>query len=569
MKRFLALFFALIMLLCFSGCNKSGSSSSEAEVIKAQTTEYFSDGDFKDVTGETVSATITLSGDTGTISDTTLGSSGKNVTITSKGIYKVTGSSENVTITVNDTKESGNIYIILDSVTMENSTTPCILVEKADKVIIQTVGENSLTYTASSGEYDGAIYSKDDITVNGSGTLNIDSSLHGIVGTDDVKVTGSTLNITSKSIGIKANDSVRFTLSNTTINSSHDGIQVDSDEGTGFFYMEDGTLKVSAYYDGIDVKTESEDSSEYILIAGGEIDLTAGGGSDNSKSSTSEKCIKCDGDIKIGDAEIEVSSADDALHAAGDVVIAGGEITLSSSDDGIHAEMNVKISSGNLEITKSYEGIEGAVVDISGGNIKVYASDDGINAAGGSDTQSDEQNPSFWGSSSTGTLNVSGGNLYVNANGDGLDSNGSMYISGGAIIVEGPTNNGNGALDKGDGNGCVLEITGGTVLAIGSSGMAINFDSGSQCSALVSVSGNAGDTITVNDGSGFSFTATKSFSSVCYSSPSLKSGSSYSISVGSSSVNIDFSSGKYYSTVSGMGGMGGMGGQKGNMPWFR
>ena len=566
MKKYISVLLAFVMLLLLSACGKNSTTSSEDTTIVAQTAEYFSDGDFKDVTGETASATITLSGNTGTISDTTLGSSGKNVTITSKGIYKVTGSSENVTITVNDTKESGNIYIILDSVTMKNNSSPLILVEKADKVIVQTVGENNLTYTATSGEYDGAVYSSDDITVNGSGTLNIDSSLHGIVGNDDVKITGSTLNITSKSIGIKANDSVRFTISTTTINSSHDGIQVDSDEGTGFFYMEDGTLKVNASYDGIDVKTDAEDSSEYILVAGGKIDVTAGGGSDNSKdSSTSEKGIKCNGDVKIGEAEITVSSADDALHAAGDVVEAGGEITLSTSDDGIHADNNVKLSSGNIEITKSYEGIEGEKIDINGGNIKVYASDDGINASGGSDTQSNENNPSSW-SSSTGTLNISGGNLYVNANGDGLDTNGSMYISGGLIIVEGPTNNGNGALDKGDGNGCVAEITGGTVLAIGSSGMAINFDSGSQCSALVSVSGNAGDTITVNDGSDFSFTATKSFTSVCYSSPSLKSGSSYTISVGSNSVNIDFSSSKYYSTISGMGGMGG---QMGGMPSFR
>ncbi|MBQ3817527.1 MAG: hypothetical protein II802_04595, partial [Clostridia bacterium] len=84
-----------------------------------------------------------------------------------------------------------------------------------------------------------------------------------------------------------------------------------------------------------------------------------------------------------------------------------------------------------------------------------------------------------------------------------------------------------------------------------------------QCSALVSLSGSAGDTITVNDGSGFSFTATKAFTSVVYSSSSLSSGNSYTITAGSASANIDFSSSSYYSNVSGMGG--GMGGMNGGM----
>ena len=122
----------------------------------------------------------------------------------------------------------------------------------------------------------------------------------------------------------------------------------------------------------------------------------------------------------------------------------------------------------------------------------------------------------------------------------------------------------NGALDKGDGSGCVASITGGTVLAIGSTDMAVNFGAGTQCSGLVSLSGSSGTKIAVEDGSGFTFTATKSFGCVVYSSPKMSKGNSYTITAGSSSATMDFSSSLYYSNVSGMGGPGGMPGGPGH-----
>ena len=146
----------------------------------------------------------------------------------------------------------------------------------------------------------------------------------------------------------------------------------------------------------------------------------------------------------------------------------------------------------------------------------------------------------------------------MNASGDGLDSNGSIYITGGTTIVEGPTTSGNGALDKGDSNGCVASITGGTVLALGTSDMAVNFDTGTQCSALVNISGESGTEISVDDGSGFTYTATKTFSCAVYSSPNMTQGNSYTLTAGSNTANFDFTSDLYYSDVQSMG-MGGRG----------
>ncbi len=573
MKKIFALITAAVLLLVFCSCGAEGGTATTNQTsvstsadstadTSAVTTEiistdsdYFADGDYKEVSDEAPDAEITLSGDSGTISDTTRGSSGATVTITSKGVYRVTGSSEDVTIVVADEAESGNVYIVLDGATMKNTFSPCILVEKADKVIIQTVSDSSLTYTATSSEYDGAVYSADDIVFNGGATLSVVSSLHGVVGKDDVKITGSTLEITSDSIGIKANDSLRIGGGDVIISSGHDGVQIENDDGTSYFYMESGTLTVDAGYDGVD-------AVGLITFAGGTASITAGGGSASSKDSgKSQKGVKCDGDIVVTDgADVTISSADDAIHSSNNVTVTGGTVAASSSDDGIHADNVLTISGGSVTVSKSYEGLEAYEVNIAGGDISVTASDDGINAAGGSDTSSSDSRPGFWGgTSSTGTLTISGGTLYVNAKGDGLDSNGSLYVSGGVTIVEGSTDNGNGALDVGDGADCVASITGGTVLAIGSTGMAVNFGDGTHCSALVSLSGSAGDTISVDDGSGFTFTATKSFSCVVYSSPSMTSGSTYTITSGSSSATADFSSSLYYSTVTGMGGMGGPG----------
>ena len=566
-KRFAAIVIAMIIASCsLTACTEdtpdtgsdtssaasqsaSASGAESAEAASAAEDGAFAEGDLRDVESEEPNATSTLSGSEGTISDSTRGSSGSDVTITSKGIYEVTGSSEDVTITVNDSTKSGNVYIILSDVTMTNSERPCICVEQSEKVIIICKGCSSLTYTCEDNAdgLNGAIYSDDDITLNGSGSLTIDSKLHGVVCKDDLKVVGGTISLNASSAGIKADDSARIGGGTLSITSGHDGIQVQNKNGDSFFYMEDGALTINAQYDGIDVGTSGSDFTGYAKLLGGTADITAGGGSDNSKDSeTSQKGIKCDGDITFGDIVLTVSSADDAVHSNGSVAVSAGTITLSTSDDGITASNALTITSGKLDITKSYEALEAADVTIDGGDISVVSTDDGINAGGGSDTSSEEQGP---GASSSGAITVNGGSVYVNASGDGIDSNGSIFVTGGTLIVEGPTDSGNGAIDKGDGADCVASITGGTVLAIGSTGMAVNFDTGTQCSALVSLSGESGTKITADDGSGFAFTATKSFDCAVYSSPDMKEGSKYTLTAGSESAELDFSSGLYYSTV--------------------
>ena len=563
-KKITVIFMALILsTVTLTACSDNSSTtvnttstvSSQVSQDNSSTTSEnsnFSDGDYKDMTSETANATITLSGNEGTISDTTRGSSGSEVTITSKGIYKVTGSSENVTIKINDSNQSGNIYLILDNVSMTNTSNACIYVEACDKLIIQCTGNSFLTYSNSdsSSKTDGAIYSKDDITINGSGSLDINSSLHGIVCKEDIKITGATLNINSDNIGIQAEDSLRIDGGTTAIQSDHDGIQLENDDNTSYFYMSNGSLTVNAGYDGISVKAADSGTAfkGSVKITGGTVNITAGGGSDNSKNSnTSQKGIKCDGEIDIENSSVTVSSADDAIHGKDNITVNSGTVNLSTSDDGITAIGIVTINDGDVTVSKSYEGIEGGSVVIKGGNISVTSSDDGINTSGGSDTTANDD--TLWDEDSNGNINISGGNIYINSSGDGLDSNGSIYVTGGTTIIEGSTADNNGAIDKGDGANCVASITGGTVLALGTSDMAVNFDSGSQCSALVDISGSKDTVISVDDGSGFTFTATKNFTCAVYSSPNMTQGNSYTLTAGSNTAQMDFTSGLYYSNI--------------------
>lgn len=199
----------------------------------------------------------------------------------------------------------------------------------------------------------------------------------------------------------------------------------------------------------------------------------------------------------------------------------------------MHADTELTISDGTIDIQESYEGIESSIINIAGGDINVVASDDGLNAGGGSDT---EETTGTFGEDSFGQggmpggndvdeskeLNITGGNLVVDAEGDGLDSNGVVNMSGGLVIVNGPTTGGNGALDYGSS----FEVTGGTLIATGTTDMAQNISGGSQNAIGISYdeSQEAGELVNLLDSEGnvvLSFSPSKSYSHVVISSPDL------------------------------------------------
>ena len=238
-----------------------------------------------------------------------------------------------------------------------------------------------------------------------------------------------------------------------------------------------------------------------------------------------------------------------------------GTFEIESGDDGIHADNAVVIDGGDITVTESYEGIEGLTIDINGGTIDVTATDDGFNAAGGNDESGFTAGLGGMGGEEFAAtegayIKITGGQIHIDASGDGIDSNGDLYVTGGQTYVSGPVDGAGGALDY---NG----------------GMAQNFgDSSSQGVMMVSINGSAQSSITLSDSDGnelISWQADKAYSSVVISCSDVTQGQTYTVTGGSSSVQVTMDS-LVYSESLGMGGnmsspgnMGGQGGGPGGM----
>ena len=236
--------------------------------------------------------------------------------------------------------------------------------------------------------------------------------------------------------------------------------------------------------------------------------------------------------LTVKDGSFDITTVEDALHSKGDVTVEKGTIDINAGDDALHADNTLTVKDGTINIKNSNEGLEGITVNVEGGDIAISSTDDGINAAGESED----------GSSVNYAINISGGKIKIVPGGDGIDSNGDLNVSGGTIIVDGPSNGGNAPIDY-DGT---ATVTGDTILASGNSGMfqGFNGNNSTQSSIIYYLDGNAnaGDTIKVTDESGKEiFSAsdlTQSYNAVLYSSPDLKNSKTYKISAGSNEESV-------------------------------
>ena len=603
MKKIVSILLLLtLMLSLLVGCGKdvdsntptesqdgTSSTATPVEVDFSKTdADMFTERDNKTDYDESKAVTIKLNGGAATASSNSVKISGSKITITEEATYVVSGELTDGMLIV-DAPDTAKLQIVLNGANITSKTSAALYILEADKVFV-TLADGKTNTLANGGSFtaidenniDAAVFSKQDLTFNGSGNLTVTSpTAHGIVCKDDLVFTGGTYTVNSASHGLDVNDSVRITNATLNIDAGKDAIHAENtdDNSRGFVYIASGTIKAEAEGDGIA-------AGAYMQIADGTIDLLVGGGAENGTKASSGnyggfmggghggmrpggnqgsttttttdtvsmKGIKAANSILISGGTFKIDSADDSIHSDVSVTINGGTFEIASGDDALHAEETLTVTAGKFNITESYEGLEALNIKVMGGDIKLVASDDGLNAAGGIDSSGTTggRDGMFGGgvgggkpggmggyggmsSNSNGSIKISGGTLYINSSGDGLDANGTLEISGGHTTVVGPTQGDTATLDYDKS----ATISGGTFIGTGASGMAQSFSDSEQGVIAISVGNqSAGTRIVLKDKNGktiIEYSPELNFAVVILSSPNIKKGESYTLTVGSES----------------------------------
>lgn len=529
---------------------------------------------------------ITLCGDSGTVSGNGAFMNGKDLIISDAGHYIVSGELSGGGIIV-DTDDHSKVWILLDGVVIYCPDDAAIRINNADKVFL-TLAENSENIVASGEEYladaltdktDGVIFAHDDLTINGTGSLMVSGGCqHGIAANDDLVITGGMISVSSVADAIHVNDSLNIKDAVLTVDAGDEGIDVDDETGT--LYIESGTFSIAAADDGINTGSD-------IIIQNGSFEIKAG-----------DDGIHSDTAIAINGGAILISECYEGIEAQ-TIDINDGEITIYCLDDGINANggkdsfNNMGMhpgapdeeppfhGAGNDEMDDRYPGPmheEENGDDFSEGG-EFRPNGDGFSEGGefgptnddfpeggevgpnGGDfpmgQPGDQRNADA--SEIMPTVTISGGKIVIiNSQGrdaDGIDSNGDILISGGEVYISLNGSGGNCALDYGSENAGTCKINGGIVVAAGSSMMLEKISSGSEQTSMVYVTNGAPESLIVlTDSNGetvLSYEIPLEFTAVTISCPELKTGNTYTISIGdiSDEITITEAAGTYGGTI--------------------
>lgn len=442
-------------------------------------------------------------------------------TITSAGSYILTGAYAGITVSVGNGE---TVHLFLNDATISGGAGIAISNANKKSTLIITACENTENEVASAADDVNAIHIKGTLKINGTGTINVSAKKNGIKVSKGLSIADSTINLTAGNHALSARFIEAANAKINVLSAGKDALNAECDDETQEFTLDEGYVSLKSSKVFASVSGDGIQADTFVYITGGNVDIKTSAtfvsysaesmatynlseddfryikSGDTYKKIDdvvskgaryamvqSAKGIKC-GEIKyeidgteytvtensnyfivIDGARVKIDSSDDAIHTnSGNVLIKGGTLDLTTLDDGIHADELVKIDGGEITVNGSYEGIEGAYVEIGGGTIYITASDDGINAA--SDDESVNEH-----------IIISGGTITVDASGDGLDSNGTIYVSGGTLIVYGPTT----GVDTGlDADGGIL-IDGGNVFVASSKEMLEIPASNSKSNVLV------------------------------------------------------------------------------------
>ena len=597
MKKNIIISVFILMFLIMCSCSKKTPSVGSAETthlpsdtqseiqnIDDKFDDMFAEGaDFPtnetaaDYTPEAEVTTITLSDNNTSIDGEGASVSDNIVTISNSGTYVLSGKLTDGQIIV-DTDDDEKVKLVLNGVNISSESSAIYVISAPKKVILNSVsGSVNLFYDGTNyivpdeeqtddAVYPNAcIYSCEDLKFSGDGEIYIMSnSGKGVNSKDDIEITSGKIIINSADDGIRGNDSVTISGGIITVISGADGIKSANGESTekGFINISEGEINIKSATDAIQ-------SANTLTVSGGTFNLLCAGGVSTTSANTSSvnisdnarrpggggyppggggmgpggimndgnsnkpdyscKALKSVNNLEISGGTFTISTLDDGIHSNTSVNIKCGVFNIAAGDDGIHADETLTVDDGNITILTSYEAIEAVVITVNGGKFSLVSKDDGFNACGGASI-----NGTSSGSSLTPLLTFNGGDITVNASGDGIDSNGNIVMTGGKVIIYGPTDNGNGAIDFGDRN-YNMTISGGTLLAVGSSGMAdvaTGIGQGVIGARMNNINSESSISIKNADGTViFEFTTPKIISSLVFSSEYVVSGQNYIITV--------------------------------------
>ncbi len=321
-----------------------------------------------------------------------------SVMITGKGKYVISGTLTDGSVIV-DTDSSAKIWIMLDGADITCSTGACFDVEQADKVFLTLAegSDNRLTTAGFSEEnrtagMDGAVFSRDDLTINGSGSLTVTAAEEsGIVCNDELVLTGGTITVDAAADALHVNDNLRIMETQLKLKAGDDGISLTGLESE--LYWESGTLTVTATGDGINAENNIRILNGALTLEAGDDGISAGGVTGmleitggTVQITATDKGIAAENTVTLAGGNVEIDAEDDGISTAGLFWMEDGKLAITTRDDGIHSDTAVEIRGGTVQIPSCYEGIEAVTIDVSGGEITIYPEDDGLNANGGTDS---------------------------------------------------------------------------------------------------------------------------------------------------------------------------------------
>ncbi|MBE4718765.1 carbohydrate-binding domain-containing protein [Pseudarthrobacter sp. AB1] len=466
-------------------------------------------------------------------------------TATGTSITGTTSTSTGSTSNSSTTSGTAQAAVSLDTLAADTHYDADDLTWDAASEVAVTLADGGSKVAAGSSS-DAVKADGDTVTISAAGTYRLSGSL------SDGQVV----------VAAGEEDVVRIILDDAEISSSTGSPFMVQSAHEAIVFLADGTSNDLS--DAATYKDTAEDAPNAALYSRADLTIAGAGslavnGNFNDGISSKDGLVLASGNVTVNatdagivgkdyavllDGAYQVTAGDDGFKSyngedegRGWVLINGGTLNISAADDGITAFNTLTLAAGITTVEESKEGLEAQHIVMSGGTANVTANDDGVNASGAASTSAQGGTGGGMGGGETVgdyTVEITGGSLTINAQGDGLDSNGNASISGGTVVVNGPTNSGNGALDV---NG-ELTVTGGTVAAAGSLGMVVTPGASSTQSGVQVTLGSAvpaGTMVQIADSAGnvvSAFVTTKTTASLVFSSAAITEGEKYTVYTG-------------------------------------